>query len=259
MLQFQPFLCGYHHSVLCSKWPFNSHAPKESEVSSKKAEETETDESSGIGTVQKPLTAMQWSLSSHDKDLISPLRPQVTDLTNAGCAVPGKLNNEENMKMVENEDTINTEKFVSGKKVTDQSSEGKYGANGIYHPLLESIGRQCAKDEKLDVSHGSFEDVSGETQEKHILDEGAYPISPEENGVCNEILPDNSCLHAINDMQEKYEAIRMDTRNDIPANALPHLAMVQLDDEIQTLNQGAEIREMLELLVLPLKLFQLRN
>ncbi|KAK8552351.1 hypothetical protein V6N13_120757 [Hibiscus sabdariffa] len=260
-----------------------SGGTKESEVSLKKAEETRTDDSSGIGTVQtessvetnemseatcqKTVMAMQWNLSSHDKYLISPLRPQVgskdvqgtnyrveIDVSNAGCAVPGQLHNEENVKTVENEDTINTGNFVSGKKITDQSSEGKYRADDIYHPLLESIDSQCAKDEKLDISDGSFNNVSGETKEKHtceVLDEGTDPVSPEEkgndilesasHGICNEKLYDNSCLHAINDMQEKLEAVCMDTRNEIQANAFPQLAIMQLDYGSQTLNQGAEI------------------
>ncbi|KAK8642926.1 hypothetical protein V6N13_012250 [Hibiscus sabdariffa] len=252
-----------------------SGGTKESEVSLKKAEETRTGDSSGIGTVQtessvetnemseatcqKTVMAMQWSLSSHDKYLISPLRPQVgskdvqgtnyrveIDVSNAGCAVPGQLNNEENVKTVENEDTINTGNFVSGKKITDPSSEGKYRADDIYHPLLESIDSRCAKDEKLDISDGSFNNVSGETKDTHtceVLDEGTDPISPEEKGICNEKLYDNSCLHAINDMQEKLEAVCMDTRNEIQANAFPQLAMMHLDDESQTLNQGAEIGE----------------
>ncbi|KAL4333215.1 hypothetical protein GQ457_07G022340 [Hibiscus cannabinus] len=252
-----------------------SGGTKESELSLKKAEETRADDSSGTGTVQtgssvetnemseatcqKTVMAMQWSLSSHDKYLISPLRPQVgskdvqgtnyrveIDVSNAGCAVPGQLNNEENVKTVENEDTINTGNFVSGKKITDQSSEGKYRTDDIYHPLLESIDSRCSKDEKLDISDRSFNNVSGETKEKHkceVLDEGTDPVSPEEKGICNEKLYDNSCLHAINDMQEKLEAVCMDKRNEIQANAFPQLAMTQLDDESQTLNQGAEIGE----------------
>ncbi|GMI90794.1 hypothetical protein HRI_002748600 [Hibiscus trionum] len=263
----------------------NKVCESESEVSLKKAEETGTYVSSGIVTVhsessvetndmseatgKKTVMSMQWSLSSHDNDLISPLRTQVgskdvqganyrveIDVSNAGCAVLGQLNNEENVNTVENEDTINSENFVSGKKITDQSSEEKYRADDIYHPLLESIDSQCAKDEKLDISDGSFDNVSDETQEKHtceVLDEGTDPVSLEEkgndilesasHGICNDKLPDNGCLHAINDMQEKPEAVCMDTGNEIQANALPLLAMMQLDDESQTLNQGAEIGE----------------
>ncbi|KAK8692145.1 hypothetical protein V6N13_075623 [Hibiscus sabdariffa] len=255
-----------------------SGGTEESRDSLKKAEETGTSDSSAIGMVQTEssvetnemseatgqttIMAMRWSLSSHDKELISPLRPQVasqdyqgttyraeTDVSTGGCAMPGQLNNEDNAKIVENEGTINTEKefYVGGKNVTLQSSKGKSRADGVYHPLSESIGSQCTIVKRMDISDGSFNNVSGETQEKHICEvfdgEGTCPISPEEKGIWDEKLPNNSFQHAINDMQEKSEAVCMDTRNRIPANILPQLALEQLDNESETSKKGFETGE----------------
>ncbi|KAK8677768.1 hypothetical protein V6N13_143291 [Hibiscus sabdariffa] len=264
-----------------------SGGTKESRDSLKKAEETGTSDSSAIGMVQTEssvetnemseatgqttIMAIRWSLSSHDKELISPLRPQVasqdyqgktyraeTDVSTGGCAMPGQLNNEDNAKIVENVGTINTEKefYVSGQNVTLQSSKGKSWADGVYHPLSESIGSQCTIVKRVDVSDGSFNNVSGETQEKHICEvfdgEGTGPISPEEKdndilengsqGIWDEKLP-NSFQHAINDMQEKSEAVCMDTRNRIPANILPQLASEQLDNESETSKEGFKTGE----------------
>ncbi|XP_039022031.1 uncharacterized protein LOC120154307 [Hibiscus syriacus] len=110
-----------------------SGGTKESGDSLKKTAETGTGDSSGIGmlqtessvetdemseaTGQTTIIAMQWSLSSHEKDFVSPLRTQVvsrgyqgtiyraeTDVSSAGCAMPNQLNVEENAKIVGKED-----------------------------------------------------------------------------------------------------------------------------------------------------------
>ncbi|XP_039022051.1 uncharacterized protein LOC120154339 [Hibiscus syriacus] len=87
---------------------------------------------------------------------------------------------------------------------------------------------------------GSFNDVSGETEEKltyEVIGEVAGPVSPEEKGIWNEKLPNKSFQYSINDMQEKSEAVCMDTRDEIPANILPQ------DNESETSMQGAETGE----------------
>ncbi|XP_039056167.1 uncharacterized protein LOC120199018 [Hibiscus syriacus] len=109
----------------------------------------ETDEMSEA-TGQTTIIALQWSISIRDKDFISPLRTQVvsqgyqgttyraeTDVSNAACAMPDRLNIEENAKIVKNEDTIKSETvlLVSGKNINDQSSEGKSREDGVYHPV----------------------------------------------------------------------------------------------------------------------------
>ncbi|KAK9035843.1 hypothetical protein V6N11_077870 [Hibiscus sabdariffa] len=49
--------------------------------------------------------------------------------------------------------------------------------------------------------------------------------------ILNEKLFDNSCLHAINDLQEKSKAVCTNMRNEIQTNVLPQLTMMQSDDE----------------------------
>ncbi|XP_039041694.1 uncharacterized protein LOC120180443 [Hibiscus syriacus] len=250
-----------------------SGGTKESGDYLKKTEETGTSDSSGIGMVQTESSvetdemsettgqtttiAMQWSLSSHDKDFISPLRTQVvsqgyqgttyrdeTDVSSAGCAMPDQLNIEENAKIVENEDTIKSETvlFVSGKNINDQSSEGKSREDGVYHPVSDCIDCQCAIVKKMDISDGNFNDVSGEIEEKLTIEffdgEVAGLVSPEEKDIWNEKLPNNSFQHAINDMQEKSEAICMDTIDGIPVNILPQHALEQLDNESEISKQA---------------------
>ncbi|XWS24944.1 hypothetical protein CRYUN_Cryun27aG0028200 [Craigia yunnanensis] len=289
-----------HLNELCE-----SCGRKEFEVSLKKAEETITDNSSGKGMVQTEssvdineksgaiakihtLTAetgeqtimeIQWSVSSHDTTLISPVRPEVasqdvqgpiyrveTAVSNAGYGMYDHQKNEENVKIVENEhdETINTEKelFFSGKKIIDESFEGEFLEDGFCHQLSDSTDSQCAKDKKVDISDGSFINVSCETEEKHICEvldeEGIDLVSSEAKDndifessdvdvspqcICNEKLSFNGCLPVSNDMQEKSEAVCMDNknmRNEIQAYFLPQLALEQLDNESEPAKQGAE-------------------
>ncbi|KAG4200921.1 hypothetical protein ERO13_A05G244401v2 [Gossypium hirsutum] len=233
--------------------------PVQQVVSLKNEEETGTD-SSGIGMIQtensveinemseavsqKAITERQWSLSNLDKDLISPPRPQEgsqdvkgkPDVSNAGYAIPGQLNNE-GVKIVENEEAINTETelFVSAKKIIDQSSEGEFRENGIYDPISESI--------------------DSETHEKHLC-EAFYggrtgPVSPEEKrndilnsaskGISEKKSPFNSCLRVTDDMQENSEAACMDNKNmrdEIPANIFQQPAATL--EESEAAKQGAE-------------------
>ncbi|KAG8493809.1 hypothetical protein CXB51_011079 [Gossypium anomalum] len=233
--------------------------PVQQVVSLKNEEETGTD-SSGIGMIQtensveinemseavsqKAITERQWSLSNLDKDLISPPRPQEgsqdvkgkPDVSNAGYAIPGQLNNE-GVKIVENEEAINTETelFVSAKKIIDQRSEGEFRENGVYDPISESI--------------------DSETHEKHLCEafygERTGPVSPEEKrndilnsaskGVSEKKSPFNSCLRVTDDMQENSEAACMDNKNmrdEIPANIFQQPAATM--EESEAAKQGAE-------------------
>ncbi|XP_022772481.1 uncharacterized protein LOC111315162 [Durio zibethinus] len=279
---------------------------KEFEVSLKKAEELSTDNSSGKGMVQtegsvdfnekseatakihtltaeageKTISEIQWSVSSHDTTLISPLRPKVgsqdlqgtiyrveTAVSHAGYGMCGQQKNEENVKIVENEhdETINAKKelFSSGKKYLEESFEGKVPVGGVCRRLSDSTHSQCIKDKKVDISDESFNNVSCETEEKYICEaldeEGTDPISSEEKDndvfksashadaspqrICNEKLSFNGCLPVSNDMEGKSEAVYMDNknmRNEIQVYFLPQLALELLDNESEAAKQGAE-------------------
>ncbi|XVE60109.1 hypothetical protein DITRI_Ditri05aG0100800 [Diplodiscus trichospermus] len=232
-------------------------------------------------TGEKTITEMHWSVSSHHTTLTSPLRTEVgsqdlqgtiyrveTALSNEGegHGMCGHQKNEEIVKIVENEldETINSEKelFFNGKAILEESFEGKLLAGGDCHQLSDRTDIQSAKGRKVDVSEESFNNVSCETEEKHVCEvlaeEGTGPVSFEEkdNGICesvshadvslqficNEKLPLNSFLPVSNDMQGQPEAVCMDNnlRNEIQAYFLPQPAVEQLHNKSEAAKHGAE-------------------
>lgn len=76
-------------------------------------------------------------------------------MSNAGYGIPGQLNNE-GVKIVENEEAINTETelFGSAKRIIDQSSEGEFRANGVYDPISESIDSETHKKHLCEAFYG---------------------------------------------------------------------------------------------------------
>ncbi|KAL1100897.1 hypothetical protein V6Z11_D05G260300 [Gossypium hirsutum] len=234
--------------------------PVQQVVSLKNEEETGTD-SSGIGMIQtensveinemseavsqKAITERQWSLSNLDKDLISPPRPQEgsqdvkgkPDVSNAGHAIRGQLNHE-GVKIVENEEAINTEtefQFVSAKKIIDQSSEGEFRENGVYDPISESIDSETHEKHLCEAFYGERTGpVSSEEKRNDILNSASKGISEKKS-------PFNSCLPVTDDMQENSEAACMDNkkmRDEIPANIFQQPAATM--EESEAAKQGAE-------------------
>ncbi|OMO68122.1 hypothetical protein COLO4_29877 [Corchorus olitorius] len=195
---------------------------KEFEVSFIKAEETGVDYSSGKEMVQtrssvkinekieatakvnndtaetgeKIFTEMQWSLSSHDSFLISPIGPKVGSqdmqvenaVSSAGCGMSGQEKNEENVEIVEieNEQTINSERelFIGGKMIFDEGCEENFLVDTIACPLLDSTESPCSKGKQNAITEGSCNKIHLETEAKHIFEvfegEGTNHVSSEE-------------------------------------------------------------------------------
>ncbi|KAL4385371.1 hypothetical protein GQ457_15G015610 [Hibiscus cannabinus] len=85
-----------------------------------------------------------------------------------------------------------------------------------------------------------FDEGSVMQTNKHITEAENYPFIYQITRlgsfqhhirILNEKLSDNSCLHAINDLQEKSKAVCTNMRNEIQTNVLPQLTMMHSDDE----------------------------
>ncbi|XP_021283904.1 uncharacterized protein LOC110416280 isoform X2 [Herrania umbratica] len=228
-------------------------------------------------TGEKIIMGMQWSLSGHDTTLISPHRPEVGSqdmigtisrvenaVRNTGYGICSFQKIEEIVKVVQNEhkETIITERelFVGEKKLLDEDYEGEFLADGACHPLSGSIDGERAKDKQNDIAEGSFNNVSVETQERHICEvfdgEGTDAVSSEEkdNDIFEsashvDVSPQCICnekLAVRNDMQEKLEPVCMDnvnSRTKIPAHFWSQNALKQLDNASEAVKQGDGIGE----------------